>query len=187
MCLVEVLCSIPGSHIVTAEGILPNPVSVEKLVKWPAPKTVTELRGILGLGWYYRHFIKDYSLKLEQLIELTKKNKPFFSTDECQEAFETLKKELTGPDIMAFPEEKGLFIRDTDASDRSIGAVPSQVQDGRERLVANGSRTLHRAERNNCVTNRVTGSQKLYGVLSPLLVGQAVYSWDRSPSSPVAV
>ena len=43
---------------------------------------------------------------------------------------------------------------DTDASDKAIGAVLSQVQDGKERVVANGSFVLSTAQRNYCVTRR---------------------------------
>ncbi|MCG8432198.1 MAG: RNA-directed DNA polymerase, partial [Candidatus Omnitrophica bacterium] len=102
-------------HIVSADGLLPDPDNVEKLVKWPVPKTVTEVRGILGLGSYYRRSIRDYSKKLEPLIELTKKDKPFEWTSRCQEAFDALKEELTGPEVMAYPNETGTFILDTDA------------------------------------------------------------------------
>ena len=40
---------------------------------------------------------------------------------------------------MAYPEDHGDFILDTDACDSSIGAVLSQIQDGRLRVIAYGS------------------------------------------------
>jgi hypothetical protein len=43
------------------------------------------------------------------------------------------------------PEDHGDFILDTDACDSSIGAVLSQIQDGRLRVIAYGSRTLNKA------------------------------------------
>lgn len=49
-------------------------------------------------------------------------------TDDCKTAFQDLKSALTGEDGMAFPQNSGLFILDTDASDFGIGAVLSQVQ-----------------------------------------------------------
>ena len=55
---------------------------------------------------------------------------------------------------MAYPQENGKYILDTDASEYGIGAVLSQIQDGKERVIAYASRSLNKAERNYCVTDR---------------------------------
>ena len=141
-------------HVITREGILPDPDNLAKIANWPVPWNVREVRGIIGLGNYYRRFVKDYSKRVQPLVSLTKKNTPFKWTRECQEAFEDLKRALLGPDIMSFPTDDGLFILDTDASDETIGAVLSQVQLGREKVIAFGSRSLGKSERNYCATDR---------------------------------
>jgi hypothetical protein len=41
-----------------------------KILSWPAPKNVSEVRQILGMGSYYRRFIKDFSLMVKPLTEL---------------------------------------------------------------------------------------------------------------------
>ena len=53
---------------------------------------------------------------------------------------------LTEASIVGFPKGSGKLILDTDACDRSIGAVVSQMQDGVETVICYGSRTLSRAE-----------------------------------------
>ena len=55
---------------------------------------------------------------------------------------------------MAHPQDDGQFILDTDASGTMIGCVLSQVQDGKEKVIAYESQTLSRTERNYCVTDR---------------------------------
>ena len=37
-------------HVVSEEGILPNPRNIEKLLNWPRPVNTTQVRGIRGLG-----------------------------------------------------------------------------------------------------------------------------------------
>ena len=124
------------------------------MINWPVPTNVTEVRTILGMASYYRRFVKDFSKRVHALVELTKKNNRFHWTSECQREFEDIKPTLTGPEIMECPQDDGKFILDTDACDVSIGALLSQMQDGRERLIAYASRTLSKAGRNYCVTDR---------------------------------
>ena len=103
-------------HVLTPDGVLPDPDNVEKIKTWPVPTCVTDVQAILDMGNYYQQFIKDYSKKMQTLIQLTKKDKSFEWTAECQKSFDQLKEALTGPDIMAYPTDDGEFILDTDAS-----------------------------------------------------------------------
>ena len=111
---------------------------------------------VLFWAWenYYRRFIRGYSEKVAPLVELTKQDVPFRWDKQCQERFEQLKRELAGCDIVAHPQDDGQFILDTDAIGTMIGCVLSQVQDGKEKVIAYGSQTLSRTERNYCVTDR---------------------------------
>jgi len=73
---------------------------------------------------------------------------------DCQEAFEELKIRLISSPILAMPADEGEYRLDTDASNFSIGAVLSQVQDGEEKVIAYASRMLVGPERNYCVTRK---------------------------------
>ena len=61
---------------------------------------------------------------------------PFCWGEEEQAAFEELKERLTAAPVLVYPQERGGFILDTDASDKAIGGVLSQVQNGVERVEA---------------------------------------------------
>ena len=142
-------------HRVNKDGILPDKANIEKVVNWSIPRNPTEIRQFLGTATYYRRFVKGFSSIAKPLTELTQKDKPFHWSNECQQAFEHLKRELTGPEIMGHPDpEQGDFILDCDACDVGIGGVLSQIQNGRERVIYYGSRTLNKAERNYCVTDK---------------------------------
>ena len=141
-------------HVVSKRGVLPNPDNVVKMVNWPVPSTPTHVRSFLGMAQYYRRFVKNFSDVARPLTDLTKKGVTFKWTEACQTAFSTLKDTLLSPEVMAYPQNDGLFILDTDASLVAIGAVLSQVQKKVERVVAYGSRTLGKAERNYCTTDR---------------------------------
>lgn len=74
---------------------------------------------------------------------------------ECDKAFQCLKEKLVTPLILGYPDVNGeMFVLDTDASNDSIGAVLSQIQDGKETVIAYASRTLSSAEKNYCVTRK---------------------------------
>ena len=55
---------------------------------------------------------------------------------------------------MSYPMNDGKFILDTDACDKGIGAVLTQIQNGTEKVIAYASRSLNRTETNYCVTDK---------------------------------
>ena len=71
-------------HTLSKEGILLDPENVTRILNWLVPRTVHDVRHILGMGSYYYHFIWVFSDRLLPLIALTKKDKPFHWTKECQ-------------------------------------------------------------------------------------------------------
>ena len=64
-----------------------------------------------------------------------------------------MKEHLISAPILAYPNAQDEFVLDTDASDFSIGAVLSQIQDGQEKVIAYASKSLTKPERNYCVTH----------------------------------
>ena len=141
-------------HVVSEQGVSPDPLKTEKVAKWPTPKSVQEVQQFLGLAGYYRRFIKHFAAIARPLHRLTEKNHKFSWTKECQESFEKLRLLLTSSPTLAFPNFSHPFILDTDASDFGLGGVLSQNIHGEERPIAYASRALSKPERNYCTTRK---------------------------------
>ena len=142
-------------HIVSSDGISPDPELVRVIKDWPTPANVAEVRTFLGKTGYYRQFIRNYATVAEPLLRLTRKSSGKFIWDRsCQLAFAHLKDRLTSCPILVYPDFSSDFILDTDASDYGIGGVLSQVKNGQEQVIAYGSRALSKAERNYSTTKK---------------------------------
>ena len=141
-------------HIVSQRGISTDPAKTDMVRQWPTPTSATEVRSFLGLASYYRRFMPQFAQVAHPLHQLTERDMDFAWSEACQQAFDQLKTMLTAAPVLAYPQPKGKFILDTDASNHGIGAVLSQIQHGVERPIAYSSRTLTKAERNYCVTRR---------------------------------
>jgi predicted aspartyl protease/transposase InsO family protein len=141
-------------HVISGDGVATDPEKVRLVEQWPVPANLGELRSFLGLTGYYRRYVDGYSRIVSPLTELTQKGRQFIWSETCQRAFETLKQKLSSPPVLAMPNDQDTFVLDTDASDRSIGAVLTQLQDGHERVIAYAGRCLNRAESNYCITRK---------------------------------
>ena len=115
------------------------------------PTSAKKTQSSLGFANYYRRFIQDFARIAKPLHQLTERDSTFRWTNECQEAFDRLRKVLSSAPVLAFPDFEKPFLLDTDASDAGIGAVLSQLDEqGREKVIAYGSRLLSKAERRYC-------------------------------------
>ena len=125
-------------HVVSAEGVQTDPKKTETISTWPRPTSIAEVCSFLGLTGYYRRFVKNWAAIASPLSDLTGKRKQFVWGDEQELAFERLKEVLSSPPVLAYPNFTGEhpFCLKTDASDTAIGAIVTQVQDGKERVIA---------------------------------------------------
>ena len=141
-------------HVVTPEGISPNPDKVRVVQEYPTPTNLKELRSFLGLANYYRRFVRGFSHIANPLNALTKKNVPFVWTVACAEAFDKLKRALVSAPILAYPNFREPFLLFVDASSIGMGFTLAQIQNGKEVFIAYNGRGLNKAEQNFCTTER---------------------------------
>jgi len=141
-------------HVLSKDGVETDPDKISCICSWPAPVNAGELRQFLGIATYYRRFVKQFARIAAPLHRLTTKGNAWSWTPECEAAFQTLKHCLSQAPILSFPRFDHQFIVDADASGRGLGAVLSQVVDGKEQVVAYASRVLTKAERQYAATRR---------------------------------
>ncbi len=140
-------------HIITADGIKPDPGLTDTVAQFPVPTTIKEVQAFLGLTGYYRRFIQNYAKIAEPLLKLlriksdTPSRAPFPWNADCTSAFQTLKQRLTSSPIMQTPDFSYSFILELDACEYGIGCVLTQEYDNKKYVIAYASRTLSSAER----------------------------------------
>ena len=79
-------------HTLSNEEVTPCPDNIVKIIQWKWPRTVKQVKSLLGMGSVYRRFIRGYADMVKPLTELTKKGKKLLWSSQCEEAFNMLKK-----------------------------------------------------------------------------------------------
>ncbi|GKB73120.1 reverse transcriptase domain-containing protein [Tanacetum coccineum] len=104
-------------HKISKSGIEVDRAKVDVIAKLPHPTTVKGVRSFLGHAGFYRRFIQDFSKISRPITHLLEKDTPFVFSQDCINAFETLKKKLTEAPILVVPDWNLPFELMCDASD----------------------------------------------------------------------
>ena len=152
-------CKFLG-YIVSAKGLETDESKVACITGWPFPKSISELRGFLGLCSYYRSFCPGFATIADPLTECLRKGVKLCNTPRRQEAFDRLKQMLTSAPVLAVPRDdpECTWVMDSDASLTGASCVLQQWQDGKLRVVEYASRSFNKAERQYCATRRELAS-----------------------------
>ncbi len=146
-------------HIIDRHGVRPVDSYVRAVRDWALPKYKTEARAFLGIVGYYRQHIKDYAQLARAWTDVTgkeadpeKEKGPLTVTPEMKKAFESLKEALTTAPVLGFPyfsgPKAGQFILDTDFCQSQTAGILSQMQKGKEVVIAYRSKKLNKSQRN---------------------------------------
>ncbi|KAI7945575.1 hypothetical protein MJO29_011963 [Puccinia striiformis f. sp. tritici] len=135
-------CCVPAldlvGHVVCKEGRKVAKKQLNKIESWPCPDNPTEVRGFLGVCVYVRMFIPGLSELASPLRKLTRKDADWDWTDDCDLAFQKLKK-IIGYDItlkkLDYSEDAGAIKLAVDSSFIAAGVVLSQEDKGLDRPV----------------------------------------------------
>ena len=128
-------------HIISKDGSRPDPRRINKILEWPTPRNITELRGFNSLASGYSQYVDWFAEALRPLTDLQKgasaKQSAIAWGDKEEEAFQEVKRLLTSEPILMHPQLGKPFYVDPDASQFVIGAQLLQYftdDDGVERL-----------------------------------------------------
>ena len=129
--------------IVSRNGIKMDPEKVNAVLKWPELTNVKQVRAFLGLGNFYRHFIKDYAIISRPMVDLTCKDVLFNFGDKERASFETLKAAFTTAPVLQYPDQDHEFHLETDASEFAIrGVISVKCNDGEFRPITYMSHSM---------------------------------------------
>ncbi|CAB4040233.1 Transposon Ty3-G Gag-Pol poly [Paramuricea clavata] len=133
-------------HLISADGIKPDPRKIEAILKMPTPTSKTELQRFLGMINYLGKFLPNLSKETAPLRQLLEKNVQWRFEQPHETAINTLKKMITSSPVLAYYEPKLPTRVTTDASKAGLGAVLEQNYDGEWKPVAFAIRAMTQCE-----------------------------------------
>ena len=119
-------------HVITIDGLQPNPVTVQAIVNMPTPKDKQGVRRFLGTINYLSKCCPLLSTVTQPLRNLTKDDVQFLWSARHQHAFDAAKALATSAPCLTYYDVTAPVILQVDASDYGLGAAlrqPSKHQD----------------------------------------------------------
>ena len=141
--------------IVSHDRIKMDPEKVNAILKWPEPTNVKQVHAFLGLGNFYKCFIKDYAIISRPMVDLTCKDIIFNFGDKEKASFKALKAAFTTAPMLQYPNQDREFRLKTDASEFAVrGVISVKCNDGEFRPVTYMSHSMTPPERNYPIHNK---------------------------------
>ena len=131
-------------HLLTNEGLKPDPPKVEAICNMPKPEDVQAVQRFVNRVKYLSRFLEDLSDMFERLPRLTHKGAPWEWCQEQEEAFTKIKKAVSTGLVLKFFTPSEPVEGEGDASEKRIGFA--LLQEAQPVTYASRSRT--KAEQN---------------------------------------
>ena len=148
-------------YTISGKGVSPSKDKLRAVSELKPPRDVRAVREFIGMANYFRFLIPHFATKVAPLTALTTKASEWKEgtlPTEAGKAFQDLRNYLISAPIVQFPKREGEFILHTDACSGEglkgeirpggFGAVLTQEQEGKERVIAYASRALRDHEKN---------------------------------------
>ncbi|CAD7087618.1 unnamed protein product [Hermetia illucens] len=109
---------------------MPGTCKINAVVNFPTPTSITEVRSFLGLTGFFRKFVQNYALIAKPLTSLLRNQiREFKWTEECEIAFNLLKKHLSEEPVLALYRPTSFHEVHTDASMIGLAGILMQSED----------------------------------------------------------
>ena len=113
-------------HVLSGNGMAPQPSKIAAMKECPTPKHVRALKGLIGTFSFCKRYVKGFAIIINPLLELLRKDVPFIWDDECQQSFDRLKEAMCSAPILRLPVMGQKFYLLTDASSTAISYTLAQ-------------------------------------------------------------
>lgn len=128
-CAFAVQSGIFLGFVVRYRGIEIEPKKIKAIVNMPPPKNLKDLKTLQGKLAYIRRFISNISGRIQPFAKLMKKGAPFEWDAECQSGFDSIKRYLLNPPVLATPVKGRPLILYIATQSVSVGALLAQHND----------------------------------------------------------
>ena len=131
-------------HVLSADGVKPDPQKVEAIIAMPTPANREDLQRFLGVVTYLSKFIPNMSQKSAALRQLLQKDVEWSWGQVEEDTFTCLKTSISSAPVLKFFDPKEPVTLSVDASSNGVGAVLLQ----NDRPVAYASKALTLSQEN---------------------------------------
>ena len=132
--------------------VTPLVTRIDAIKNIPTPMTPKMCKSFCGVVNYLGIFCPELQKLLRPIYELTKKTVKFCWTQEHQQNFEKIKKQLCEYPVLHLPTSTGRYILYSDTSHCHAGSAMWQMQCGSPKLIGYSSKTLPQVCLNYSVT-----------------------------------
>ncbi|KAL3178248.1 hypothetical protein MRX96_038758 [Rhipicephalus microplus] len=134
-------------YVIFTEGRTLDESRVAAVEKFEPHRNAKKLYSFLQFANHYRKFIPEFAKVTHKLRHLLAKDVPFVWTDAHEATVNAMKHALKNLPIFASFRPNCPTSVHVDASQTGLGAVLSQTQDGKERIIEYASRSLNEQDR----------------------------------------
>jgi hypothetical protein len=125
-------------HTIGPKGLCIASNKEDALQQWPVPKSLSELRSLLGTFGFWRVYIHNYAALTQPLVLLTRTDIVWHWGDRENEALNQLKRAVREAPILMPPQENKPYVVETDSSDFAVGVSLEEIEEatGQRRPIA---------------------------------------------------